>query len=165
MEHEEYLEELRKQEKAEEVKKARKKEIAKRKFSQYIKTYQVNRYKNDEKFRLDRNTSRSIRRSLKNGSKRHNHWKSILGYTIVDLKEKLISTIPEGYTWQDYLEGILELDHIKPIGAFNYKKNTDKEFKISWGLKNLRLLPKKINRIKSGSLDLYNKADCLPCLR
>ena len=148
-----------------EAERKKKKLIAKRKFSQYIKVYQVNRYKTDEKFRLDRNISRSIRRSLKNGSNRHNHWKSILGYTIVELKEKLISTIPEGYTWQDYIDRELELDHIKPVGAFNYKKVTDKEFRKSWGLKNLRLIPKKINRIKSNRTDIYKKSECLPCLR
>ena len=139
--------------------------LAYKRFLVYYKKYQADRYKNDDKFRLDRNISRSIRRSLKNGSNRHNHWKSILGYTIKDLKVKLISTIPEGYTWKDYLSGELELDHIKPVGAFNYKKVTDKEFRKSWGLKNLRLIPKKINRIKSDSLTIYGKAECLPVLK
>ena len=139
--------------------------LAYKRFLVYYKKYQANRYKNDDKFRLDRNISRSIRRSLKNGSKKHNHWKSLLGYTITKLQKKLISTIPEGYTWEDYLSGELELDHIKPVGVFNYKKVTDKEFRKSWGLKNLRLIPKKINRIKSDSLTIYGKAECLPVLK
>lgn len=142
-----------------------KSKIAYKKFLVYYKKYQSNRYKNDDKFRLDRNISRSIRRSLKNGSGKHNHWKSILGYTIKDLKVKLISTIPEGYIWLDYLSGKLELDHISPVGTFDYTNIKDKEFKKSWGLDNLRLLPKKLNRIKSGRIDTYKKSECLPCVR
>jgi len=135
-------------------------------FYEYYKKYQANRLKTDDKFRLDRNTSRSIRRSLKNAEEfKENHWKSLLGYTLKELKERLISTIPNCCTWQDYINGELELDHILPVRAFNYTKVTDRGFRKSWGLKNLRLLPRKINRIKSGSLYLYNKADCLPCLR
>jgi len=132
----------------------------------YYNDYQNNRLKTDDKFRLDRNTSRSIRKSLKNSTKhKENHWKLLLGYTLKELKERLISTIPNCCTWQDYINGELELDHISPVRAFNYTKVTDRGFRKSWGLKNLRLLPKKINRIKSGSLYLYNKAECLPCLR
>ena len=136
------------------------------KFLIYYKKYQSNRYKNDEKFRLDRNISRSVRKSLKNTkNSRDYHWKRILGYTIDQLKERLISTIPEGYTWFDYLSGELELDHITPINKFNYTKVTDKGFKASWGLDNLRLLPKKLNRIKGGRTDIYRKSECLPCVR
>ena len=143
-----------------------KRKIAYKKFLIYYKEYQSNRYKNDEKFRLDRNISRSVRRSLKNTkNSRDYHWKRILGYTIDQLKERLISTIPEGYTWFDYLSGKLELDHLSPVGTFNYTNVKDKEFKKSWGLDNLRLLPKKLNRIKSGRTDTYRKAECLPVLK
>ena len=122
----------------------------------YYNDYQKNRLKTDTKFRLDRNISRSIRRALKYSSRNKElHWKLILGYTIAELKAKLISTIPNGYTWQDYLDGELELDHISPVGTFDYTEITDIEFKKSWGLKNLRLLPKKLNRIKSGSLNSF----------
>jgi len=166
MEYEEYLKELRKQEKVEEVKKAKKRIIAKRKFDIYFKKYQSDRYNNDDKYRLDNIISRSIRKSLKNSTRhKENHWKLLLGYTLKELKERLISTIPNCCTWQDYINGELELDHIRPVRFFKYTNKNDAEFKVSWGLKNLRLLPKKINRIKSGSLYLYNKADCLPCLR
>lgn len=165
MEYQEYLRELKKQEKLKKAEKARKAIIAKRKFATYIKKYQTDRYKTDDKFRLDRNTSRSIRRALKDSNRnKENHWKLKLGYTIKELKERLISTIPKGYTWQDYLDRKLELDHIRPIGKYKYTKRTDINFKRAWGLKNLRLLPKEINRIKAGSLDIYDEADCLPYL-
>ncbi len=120
------------------------------------KDYQANRLKTDGRFRLDRNISRSIRRALKNSIKnKENHWKIILGYTIRELKARLISTIPEGYTWQDYVDGRLELDHKKPIRVYKYSKTTHIGFRKAWDLDNLRLLPKKINRIKGGSLNSF----------
>ena len=127
------------------------------------KDYQANRLKTDERFRLDRNISRSIRRALKNSIRnKENHWKIILGYTIRELKARLISTIPEGYTWQDYLDCRLELDHKKPIRVYKYSKTTHIGFRKAWDLDNLRLLPKKINRIKGGSLNSFaDKAECL----
>ena len=126
------------------------------------KDYQSNRYNTDEKFRLDRNIGRSIRRALKNSKwNKENHWKSILGYTIKELEERLISTIPDGYTWQDYLDGELELDHIRPVGKYKYTKKTHINFKRAWGLDNLRLFPKKLNRIKSDSLNVYTEVEYL----
>lgn len=127
------------------------------------KEYQANRYNTDDKFRLDRNISRSIRRALKNSTcyNKEKHWKSILGYTIKELKLRLISTIPKGYDWQDYLDRKLELDHLIPVRYFDYKNKNDIEFRKSWGLYNLRLLPKKLNRIKSDSLNVYTKVECL----
>ena len=127
------------------------------------KDYQSNRYRNDDRFRLDRNISRSVRRALKDSkSNKENNWKSILGYTIKELKARLISTIPNGYTWQDYIDCRLELDHIKPIRVYKYSKTSHINFKKCWSLDNLRLLPKKIHRIKSGSLNSFVvKTECL----
>jgi len=120
------------------------------------KKYQADRLKTDERFKLDRNIGRSIRRALKNSIRnKENHWKIILGYTIRELKERLISTIPQGYIWQDYLDCRLELDHIKPIKVYKYSKTTHIGFRKAWDLDNLRLLPKKINRIKGGSLNNF----------
>jgi len=129
----------------------------------YYNDYQNNRYKNDERFRLDRNISRSIRRALKYSKyNRDNHWELVLGYTIKDLKIRLLSTIPAGYTWQDYLECRLELDHIVPIKFYEYTDISNNEFKKCWSLDNLRLLPKKIHRIKGGSLNSFVvKTECL----
>jgi len=128
----------------------------------YYNDYQNNRYKNDERFRLDRNISRSIRRALKYSKyNRDNHWELVLGYTIKDLKIRLLSTIPAGYTWQDYLDGNLELDHIIPIRFYEYTDISNDEFKKCWSLYNLRLLPKKIHRIKGGSLNSFVNAECL----
>ena len=132
-------------------------------FCEYYKKYQANRLKTDDKFRLDRNISRSVRRALKySNHNKEKHWKLILGYTIGELSLRLKSTIPKGYTWQDYIDRELELDHLIPVRYFDYKDKSDIEFRRSWGLYNLRLLPKKLNRIKSGSLNNFaDKAECL----
>lgn len=132
-------------------------------FREYYRKYQAIRIRTEKKFKLDRNISRSIRRALKySKSNKENHWKLILGYTIRELRLRLESTIPEGYTWQDYIDRGLELDHIIPARYFNYNDKGDSDFRRSWALNNLRLLPKKINRIKGGSLKSHAvKAECL----
>lgn len=129
-------------------------------FMSYYNDYQTKRRKTDTKFRLDRDISRSLRRALKcSRYNKVNHWELILGYTIEELKTRLISTIPNGYTWEDYLSCKLELDHIRPKRAFRYSKTSHISFKRAWSLDNLRLLPKKINRIKNGSLNSFVKVE------
>ena len=108
------------------------------------------RKKTDLKYSLNCRTSCSIRYSLK-GNKRGYHWENLVGYNCNDLIKRLKKTMPEGYTWQDYLEGKLEVDHIIPKSIFNFIKPEHIDFKRCWALSNLRLLPKKENRIK------YNK--------
>ena len=70
----------------------------------------------------------------------------LLGYSVDQLMERLNDTIPEGYTWQDFLDGKLDIDHKKPINSFNYNSYTDKVFKECWSLDNLRLLTVYDNR-------------------
>jgi len=89
----------------------------------------------------------SIKKNKKNRS-----WEKLVGYNLKDLIKRLKSTIPEGYSWQDYLDGELQMDHIIPISAFNYTKSEHLNFKICWSLKNLRLLPVDENKIKRTSL-------------
>ena len=61
--------------------------------------------------------------------------------------------MPKGYAWQDYISGILEIDHIIPISAFNFTKPEHIDFKRCWALSNLRLLLKEENRIKSNKME------------
>jgi len=65
---------------------------------------------------------------------------SILGYTMADLRRRLEKTIPVGFTWQDFVEGRLHLDHIIPGCAFNVDSTDSLQFKRLWALKNLQLL-------------------------
>ncbi len=77
----------------------------------------------------------------------------IIPYTKDELISHLKSTIPEGYTWKDYLSGKLEVDHIIPKSLYLIKKIGDEEFNKCWNIKNLRLLPTKENASKKDKLD------------
>jgi len=79
-------------------------------------------------------------------------WKSLVSYNLNDLIKHLKKTMPEGYTWQDYLEGKLHLDHKIPISAFNFTKSEHTDFKRCWALSNLQLLPARENLVKSNKL-------------
>lgn len=71
-------------------------------------------------------------------------WK-YLPYTSPQLWEYLEATIPAGYTIQDWIDGTLQLDHIKERKDFTFNKPTDQGFQDCWAMSNLRLLPKHIN--------------------
>ncbi|GAH02002.1 unnamed protein product, partial [marine sediment metagenome] len=102
-------------------------------------------------FKLNHNISSGIWKSLK-GNKKGMHWESLVGYTVDDLKKHLESTMPKGYTWNDYLIGKLHIDHRIPISIFNITKIKSKGFKAAWSLNNLQLLPASENLEKSNKL-------------
>ena len=110
------------------------------------------RYRTDLKFQLSHKMRAVMYRSLKS-NEAGKHWETIVGYTIDDLINRLKKTMPKGYSWQDYLQGKLHIDHIIPISAFNYTKPEDIDFKGCWALDNLRLLPAKANLKKSNKLE------------
>jgi len=87
------------------------------------------------------------------GGKQSKRWVDLTGYSIKDLENRLNKTMPEGFTWKDFMDSKLEIDHIIPISAFNFKTYADIDFKKAWALSNLQLLPKVVNRKKSDSLD------------
>jgi len=99
-----------------------------------------NKKRNDPKWILDRRISSAIRCALK-GNKEGRKWESIVGYTLDDLYQRLTETMPESYTWDDLLTGVLHIDHVVPKSWFNYKNETALQFKKCWGLNNLQLLP------------------------
>lgn len=107
--------------------------------------------KTDIKYNLNKKISLSIRQTLKRG-KNGKHWEDLVGYTLKDLIKRLKITMPKGYTWQDFHEGKLHIDHIIPKSVFNYTKPEHADFKCCWALSNLRLLPAKENIIKGAKL-------------
>jgi len=115
-------------------------------------SYSKNRYKIDLKFNLNSKIGIIIWHSLK-GNKAGRGWESLVGYTLSDLIKRLNETMPVGYTWQDYLNGDLQIDHIIPRSAFNFTKPEHTDFRRCWALENLRLLPAKENMIKHDRLD------------
>lgn len=101
---------------------------------------------------ISKRMSAGIRDALKNGGKNNNHWEKLVGYTFKQLKRRLSKTMPIGYTWDDFLNRKLHIDHIIPKNEFKYNNYQDLEFKKCWALYNLRLLPAKENILKGYKL-------------
>ena len=117
----------------------------------YKKEYKKNKRKTDLKFNLNEKIKNAVGKALK-GNKNGRHWEDLVGYTLKDLIKRLKLTIPEGYNWQDCIEGRLHLEHKIPISVFNFTKAEHIDFKNCWDLNNLRLLPARENLIKSNKL-------------
>uniref|UniRef100_A0A6H1ZV35 Putative HNH endonuclease n=1 Tax=viral metagenome TaxID=1070528 RepID=A0A6H1ZV35_9ZZZZ len=122
-----------------------------KKIKEYARQYYSKRYKTDLKFNLNSRMGSLMWYSLKK-NKAGRTWKSLVSYNLNDLIKHLKKTMPEGYTWQDYLEGKLHLDHKIPISAFNFTKSEHTDFKRCWALSNLQLLPARENLVKSNKL-------------
>ena len=119
--------------------------------NQHQKQYKKQKYKTDIKFNLNGRISSAIWNTLK-GNKAGKHWESLVEYTVKDLINHLKTTLPPHYTWQDYMDGKLHIDHIIPKSVFNFTKYTHIDFRNCWSLKNLQLLPAEENIIKSDKL-------------
>jgi len=119
----------------------------KEKIKEHRNQYCVSKRKTNLSFNLNHRISNAIYYSLK-GNKAGRHWETLVGYTLDDLIKRLRKTMPKGYTWDDYLQGKLEVDHIYPIAMFNFTSTIDYDFQRCWALKNLQLLPAKENRLK-----------------
>ena len=117
------------------------------KFREYINS----RYRTDLKYNLNYKISNDMRRALK-GNKNGRRWEDLVGYTLDDLIKHLQKTLPNGYTWDDVLNGKLHIDHKIPKSVFNFTEPEDYDFKRCWALSNLRLLPAKENLIKGNKL-------------
>jgi len=113
--------------------------------------YEKYKYQTDLRYNISCKMKNLINHSLK-WNKQGRHWENLIDYKSNDLVQRLKQTMPEGYTWQDYLEGKLHIDHIIPISAFNFTKPEHIDFKRCWALNNLRLLPAKENLIKNAKL-------------
>ena len=114
--------------------------------------YEKNRRQNI-KYRVSGNVSRGIRRSLKS-DKNGRHWESLVGYTIIQLKDHLEKQFTDGMTWENY--GKWHIDHIRPICSFNIEDYECDDFKKCWSLSNLRPLWAIENQIKNGKFDCSN---------
>jgi len=118
----------------------------------YMYQWRKNNHRTDLKFNLNDRMRRAINHSLK-GNKNGRHWETLVGYTLDDLVKRLKKTMPEGYCWEDCINGRLHLDHKIPISVFNFEKPEHIDFKRCWDLKNLQLLPARENLIKSNKLE------------
>ncbi len=99
--------------------------------------------------------SNRIYRAL-NGEKNGRHWETLVGYTVIDLKQHLESKFQEGMTWQNYGQFGWHIDHIKAKSHFVYTSAEEIQFKECWALKNLQPLWWYDNLSKSDkTLDEY----------
>lgn len=100
----------------------------------------LKRRKNSLKWQLNHRITMGILKSLKNRVKNGRTWQSLVGYNVEQLKNRLYSTMPKGYTWRDFMIGKLHIDHIIPVSFFYFEKPEDINFRKCWTLSNLRFL-------------------------
>ena len=115
------------------------------------KKARLERLKNNLKYQLNKRIRTVIAKRLK-GNKNGRKSYDLVGYNVEKLKKRLESTMPDGYTWTDFMNGKLEIDHIIPISAFNFDNPENIDFRRCWALSNLQLLPMRENRIKNNKL-------------
>jgi len=111
------------------------------------------------RIRMEERISNAIRKSLKSKglSKNRKQWENIVGYTSQDLKEHIESLFDKNMSWQKYLNGEIQIDHIIPISFFVYTSTDDIEFKYCWSLDNLQPLWAKDNLEKHDKITLWGK--------
>jgi hypothetical protein len=107
------------------------------------------RYRKNPIKRLNFNISYGIWLSL-HGAKKNQHWESLVGYNIDQLKAHLEKLFIFGMTWENY--GKWHIDHKIPKTAFNYTCSGDIDFKRCWALSNLQPMWAKENLIKGNKL-------------
>jgi len=129
----------------------------------YRKTHKTERNAWDKKqritnpkFKISRLISANIHQSLK-GNKNGRHWEDLVGYTLNALIKHLKKTMPSNYSWQDYINGKIDLhiDHKIPIKVHNFTTHNETDFLKCWALKNLQLMPAKENESKGATLETY----------
>jgi hypothetical protein len=92
------------------------------------------------------------------GKPKNGSWLQYVDYTLDDLVERLMSTMPAGYCWDDFMSGRLHIDHERPVASFEFTCETDPGFQECWALTNLQLLPAAENIAKGDKLDWRNGA-------
>jgi len=113
------------------------------------------RYKSDPGFALVKRTRWMVRDCLRSGA---SGCFRNLPYTKDELVEHLLSTLPDGYTAEDALDGNkLHIDHIRPISSYNLTGEIDADFLDCWSLENLRLLPAAENISKGNKWEGWSE--------
>ena len=105
-----------------------------------------------ERGKLNNNMRSRIGTSLKNHSKSRQHWESLVGYTVDQLKKHLEKQFTPEMSWENYGK-VWEIDHKIPIAVFNYERPNDIDFRICWSINNLQPLTTFKNRSKQDKID------------
>jgi hypothetical protein len=100
--------------------------------------------------RIYHRIGQSIRSALR-GAKRRCRWELILGYSREELCRHLESQFTSGMTWEKFLAGQIDIDHIRPRMTFSYLSLRDAQFKECWALSNLRPMWAHENRSRGAN--------------
>lgn len=77
---------------------------------------------------------------------------TLLGYTSAQLKQHIERQFTRGMSWARVHSGEIEIDHIIPVRMFSITSADDPDFRVCWGLPNLRPMWAKDNRSKGGKV-------------
>lgn len=86
---------------------------------------------------INNRISRSINYCIL-GAKGGKSWQSFVGYTLEDLMVHLERQFLIGMSWENRSDW--HIDHIRPLSSFKFETIEDEEFRMAWGLSNLRPL-------------------------
>lgn len=109
------------------------------------KNYYHNKLKHDPQYMIPRKIMRRIRKFLK-GIKSYPEIARLTGCSFEYLEKYLRNTMDNSMTWDQFMNGKLHIDHIKPICSFNLLD--DEQLKQCFHYSNLRLLHAKDNIAK-----------------
>lgn len=88
---------------------------------------------------LSRRMKRLVSLSLStSGGKGGRSWKSLVGYSVEELRRHVELQFLPGMNWENRSEW--HLDHIVPLSSFKYSTADDDEFRAAWAITNLRPL-------------------------
>lgn len=118
----------------------------------------------DPAFAIHMRVSSSVRNSL-GRSRLETSWIKLLDFSAADLHAHLERHFTEGMTWECFMAGEIEIDHIIPVSFFRPKVVDSVEFRMCWSLKNLQPLWRLDNRQKRDTLpanftELWNELYC-----
>jgi hypothetical protein len=108
--------------------------------------------KNDPIFYLNTIIRNSINKSIKR--KNNKSWKTLVNFTLEELKIHLESKFTEGMTWENRGKGGWHIDHIIPQSYFKFDSYDHPAFKACWELSNLQPMWEKDNLSKGDNITI-----------
>ena len=109
--------------------------------------FQKIKRRTDPAFAIRMRVSSSVRNSL-GKTKLGTSWIKLLDFSAQDLRDHLEQQFTEGMTWERFMDGEIEIDHIIPVSFFRPTTVDCIEFRMCWNLKNLQPLWRLDNRQK-----------------
>lgn len=133
---------------AEKIRETRKIYIANNKASinKYQREYSHMLAKTDANYLLIKRCRGRILFALKNGEKAANT-AELLGVSIQHFREYITQQFYDGMTWEAFMNGEIELDHIKPVASFDFSNPINQY--ICFNYRNHQPLWKRDNMLKS----------------